>query len=77
MIYGVLFPEQEREIDAYCFGDCGAGILGAIISNRLGLIVPCRRENCQYEEKITGPVGVSARLREEVRIRFLTPVEDE
>lgn len=50
MLYGTCFSVKSQRplIEAHCFGDCGKAIIGAIVDNQIGEIVPCRSETCPH-----------------------------
>ncbi len=59
-IFGVLFPIQKKQIEAWCWGPgCGAGQIGAIgLGDGMPECVPCNKPECPFLEKQGAqPVG--------------------
>jgi len=49
-VFGLSIDIQKKEINKYCFKECGKIIFGGMIDENLTL-VPCNEEKCPYEEK--------------------------
>lgn len=51
-LYGILFPHQKAQIEAWCWGSCGAGQCGAIDIGPAHVIV-CREpaKDCPHLDK--------------------------
>ncbi len=75
MIYGLVLMVQKKEIERFCFGECGAVIIGAIDSEIAGPLVPCRRDDCPFEEQCTPIIGQTGIDNEELKIRKLRPIQ--
>ena len=50
-LYLISFPHQQAQIDAWCWGSCGCGILGGIELPDGPACVPCDRADCPHLEK--------------------------
>jgi hypothetical protein len=74
MIFAIVFPIQEAQIAAWCWGSCGKGLVGMI---ELGpyVAIGCREEVCPHVEKqATESCGTLEREDEPVFLRKLLPV---
>lgn len=74
-LHGVLFSldDQKTLIERHCFGDCGKiSMGGAIIDDRLGILMVCCEIKCPYEKGCTDhPIGESEMTGEDIYIRAL------
>jgi len=52
IVFGVypFLKKQKEAIDKYCFKECGKILIGAMGDDLMGFM-PCKEENCSYEEK--------------------------
>ena len=50
-LYLISFPHQRAQIDAWCWGSCGHGLVGAIELPNGTACVPCDRADCPHLEK--------------------------
>jgi hypothetical protein len=56
-LFAVVFEMQKAQIEAWCWGECGHGVCGAI---DLGpcTAVPCNLEECPHlDREMTEPMG--------------------
>jgi len=49
-IWATVLLVQEDLITKYCFGDCGKALIGGIVDDVAGPLIPCKQEVCPYEE---------------------------
>ena len=49
-LYAVCFSLQEKEINRYCFKECGKIIVGELDFNNMAWC-PCRTEDCKYFDR--------------------------
>lgn len=49
-LYGVLFPYQKAQIEAWCWGECGGGLCGCIDIGPAH-VVPCNDAHCPHLDK--------------------------
>ena len=57
MIFAVSPIIQKDEVDAYCFGCCQKVMIGGIDMGEYGPFIPCKEENCEFEEGKTSVIG--------------------
>lgn len=50
-IFGVLVELQDDLIKAHCFGDCGRAMVGALVDDQLGEILPCSVKECPHLDR--------------------------
>jgi hypothetical protein len=57
-LFAVLFPVQQRQIEAWCWGDgCGHGVCGAIDLG-MSAAIPCNQITCPHvDREMTEPCG--------------------
>ena len=73
MIYAVSPVIQEKEVDQYCFKECGKIIIGGIDMKEWGPFCPCKTESCPFEEDRTSVMGQV--FNEDVCVRKLKPTD--
>lgn len=49
-MFAMVLMIQEDLITKHCFGDCGKAIIGGLVDDELGPLVPCRQEVCPHED---------------------------
>ena len=49
-LYAVVFPRQQAQITAWCWGSCGHGIVGAVDLGPCAAVC-CREEECPHLDK--------------------------
>lgn len=58
-LYGVLFPVQKKQIEAWCWDSCGHGLAGAVdLGEGMPHAVPCNESDCPHLDKeMDEPLG--------------------
>lgn len=46
-----LHPLQDKQIEEYCFKQCGKLSLGILMDDICGNMYPCRHASCDFEER--------------------------
>lgn len=63
---------QEKEINEYCFKQCGKVIFGLVVDEQLGGLSHCYETHCPFLDKeMDEPFGTLASLGTEVYLRKL------
>lgn len=71
-LYLVSLEAQSKEVNKYCFGECGKILIGAVEMSGLAFL-PCKTEECPFLEKQmeAEPIAFDEIVYEDVYIRKL------